>query len=92
MSTIKLYWTGLSFYYHKYVYTKIAGFFLWLGLSSIIYMTTTEGVLLQATTAEIVAYMFGAQVLGIMMTFAILFIPRLILRVPIAFGMFDEKH
>ena len=92
MPTIKSCWTDVSIFYNKYLYTKVAGFSLWLTLSSIIYMITTEGVLSQATAAEIVAYMFSAQVLGVMITFALLFIPRLLLRVPIAFGLFDEKH
>ena len=92
MSTLKSSWTTLSYFYNKYLYTKMAGFFLWLIVSSMIFMTTTEGILQPATPSEIAAYMLSVQLLGLLMTFVILFIPRLLLRMPIAFGLFDEKY
>jgi len=69
----------------------MAGFIVWLMFSSTIFMTTTDGILLNATPTEIFGYMVSAQVVGFLLTWTLLFLPRLLLRIPIAFGLFDEK-
>ena len=64
---------------------------MWLAVSSGIYMIASEGTLLDAPNTDILRFMFRAQVLGLMVTCALLFILRLLLPVPFAFGFFDEK-
>jgi len=92
MSAVKSYWIAISNYYNKYLFTKLAGFLLLLPVSLIIYLTITKGIVTKVSREDIIGFMVEAHLLGILISFLILFIPRLLLRLPIAFGLFDEKH